>query len=624
MGYVTLYRKWRPQTFEDVVGQEHIIRTLTNALKDNRVAHAYLFSGPRGTGKTSVAKILAKALNCENGPTPTPCNECRTCIEITGGSSLDVVEIDAASNRGIDEIRDLREKVKFMPTGGGTKVYIIDEVHMLTPEAFNALLKMLEEPPLHVVFILATTEPHKILPTILSRCQRFDFRRLKTDELAGRLRDIAAVEKIDIDDESIALIAKQAKGGMRDAISTLDQLSSYTGSVIRAADVMAMLGMVDSGLLFRIADIIKDMDAAASLHFVNEIVEAGWDLRQFSKDMTEHFRDLFVIKNTTDHTEIINATTEEITRLEEQAGGFSAARLTDVIESLSSLNNEMRYAVDPRLILELALVKLTTKREDREEGNQGIREEKKNGKRKTENGKPEIKDQEPKTVDKASEQSSWDSTNNDESQPACRQAGNSDEASAPAKVVPGKQEQEPSNKLASGEAKTATPEPAKEQFAPGQGHELDTVKRAWSAVLEQVKKKKMSTYALLLECRPVAIEKTIVVLEFNERATFHKDGIEKEQNRKFIEGVLREVTGKPYSIKCVQGTNNVESPKVKEAREAKKEIPPPAVAEDAAPAAEQAGAGEASAAETEEGKIAAITGLFDATLIEKKERTDED
>ena len=359
MGYVTLYRKWRPQTFEDVVGQEHIVRTLTNALRDNRVAHAYLFSGPRGTGKTSIAKILAKSLNCVEGPTAAPCNTCASCTEITAGSGLDVIEIDAASNRGIDEIRDIREKVKFMPAGGGTKVYIIDEVHMLTSEAFNALLKMLEEPPAHVIFILATTEPHKVLPTILSRCQRFDYRRLKTDELAGRLRAIAVAEGIDIDDASIAIIAKQAKGGMRDAVSTLDQLSSYTGSVIRKDDVMAMLGMVDGNLLFRLADIIKAKDAGAALVFINEIVESGWDLRQFAKDLTEHFRNLFVIRNTDNPGDGVIATADELARLEQQAEGFAPTDLMAAIDALTVLNNDLRFAPDARLILELALVKMT-------------------------------------------------------------------------------------------------------------------------------------------------------------------------------------------------------------------------------------------------------------------------
>ncbi len=605
MGYVTLYRKWRPQTFEDVVGQEHIIRTLTNALKDNRVAHAYLFSGPRGTGKTSVAKILAKALNCAKGPTSEPCNKCAACVEITAGSGLDVIEIDAASNRGIDEIRDLREKVKFAPAGGGTKVYIIDEVHMLTPEAFNALLKMLEEPPSHVVFILATTEPHKVLPTILSRCQRFDFRRLKTDELAGRLRGIAKTENIDIDDAGIALIAKQAKGGMRDAISTLDQLSSYTGSVIRVDDVTAMLGIVDANLLFKMADLIQTRDIAGTLRFINEIVEAGWDLRQFAKDLTEHFRNLFVIKNTKDHAEVVNATAEELKKLESQAGGFAPADLARIIEALSVLNNEMRYAADPRLALELALVKLTGSKE-----------------------------QKPETVKQ-------ETSSRGAQAPQTARRGNSDGSTHSAGVVPEKAETEKSHpgladsasrSLPAGRQGTeARPTVQEESSVVDQksspmpeGHELDTVKRAWKAVLEQVKKQKMSTYSLIIECLPTAIEDKTVVLEFNDQAEFHMKGIEKDTTRKFVEGVLRDVTGQPYTIKCVMGTGN--AAKSQEMRAESKdqtdtdveEIPPPPTSPDIPPPPPEDATGI-----DEEESISRLEGLFDATVVSKKERKDE-
>lgn len=569
MGYVTLYRKWRPQTFEDVVGQEHIVRTLTNALKDNRVAHAYIFSGPRGTGKTSIAKILAKSLNCAEGPTVTPCNKCASCLEITAGTGLDVIEIDAASNRGIDEIRDIREKVKFMPAGGGSKVYIIDEVHMLTPEAFNALLKMLEEPPAHVVFILATTEPHKVLQTILSRCQRFDFRRLKTDELAGRLREIAKAEGIDIDDESVALIAKQARGGMRDAVSTLDQLSSYTGSVVRAEDVMAMLGMVDTGLLFKITDYIRDHDAAKALVFVNEIVESGWDLRQFSKDLTEHFRNLFVIKNTAKPADAVNATTEELAKLKAQADGFAPNVLTDAIEVLSGLNNEMRFATDPRLLLEMALVKMTT--------NTGSSEQR------VESSNPEPK------------------TKTDDSQ---LPTPNARPIAEPVKAT---------------------------------GSEIDTIKRAWSPIRDAVKKKKISAFANLLECRPVAVENGAVVLEFNAKANAHKGIIESAGNKELIEGIIRDITGKPYVIKCVMGTNNPmpepePEPKPEtehvgvdlqvdtrqpEGGRLQEQNTSSKVAESAAPPRNDV-------KQNQEGDMSLISKMFpDATVVETKERKDE-
>ncbi len=606
MGYVTLYRKWRPQTFEDVVGQEHIVRTLTNALRDNRVAHAYLFSGPRGTGKTSIAKILAKSLNCADGPTAVPCNKCASCTEITAGSGLDVIEIDAASNRGIDEIRDIREKVKFMPAGGGTKVYIIDEVHMLTPEAFNALLKMLEEPPAHVIFILATTEPHKVLPTILSRCQRFDFRRLKTDELAGRLRAIAAAEGVDIDDASIAIIAKQAKGGMRDAVSTLDQLSSYTGSVIRKDDVMAMLGMVDGNLLFRLADIIMAKDVGAALVFVNEIVESGWDLRQFAKDLTEHFRNLFVIRNTDNPGDGVIATVDELKRLAQQAEGFSPADLITAIDALTILNNDLRFAPDARLILELALVKMTQK-QDYKEYKEHEEHEATNSKIKS---KPE-----PKTPG---------------------EVASGEVASSPIEAKPHSRH---SVIASDSEANSRKAETKTNSVSPS-GNELDTIIRAWPAVLDKIKKTKMSTFANLLECRPVSAEGNVVVLEFHDRAAGHMDRICNDANKTFVESVLRDLMGKPYVIKCVVGEKSegeiasgaevtrpgAETTQAKEvvSDTPDEDVPPlPTSESHSGQVTERSVPTSDSKADSSEHVVATLAGLFDATVKETKERKNE-
>ena len=332
MAYISLYRKWRPQTFSEVVGQEHVTRTLSNAIEQNRISHAYLFSGPRGTGKTTVAKILAKALNCEKGPTPTPCNECDICIEITRGSAMDVLEIDAASNRGIDEIRDLREKVHFSPTKTKVKVYIIDEVHMLTPEAFNALLKTLEEPPLHVIFVLATTELHKVIPTIISRCQQFDFRRILISDVKGRLREIADAEKIEIDDPSLYLAAKNAQGSLRDAIGTLDQLASFTAGKVGLDDVIALLGAVDLELLFDLTDMILAKDASACIGFVDKLSESGRDIRQFTKELLEYLHRLLVIKNVEAPERIVDVGAENLHRMRKQAEQISPSalmRMTD-------------------------------------------------------------------------------------------------------------------------------------------------------------------------------------------------------------------------------------------------------------------------------------------------------
>ena len=263
--YVPLYRKWRSQDFDEIVGQGFIVQTLKNAIRSGRVSHAYLFSGPRGTGKTSTARIFAKALNCVKGPTDNPCGVCDQCVKIRDGHAVDTIEIDAASNRGIDEIRDLREKVRYTPVEGRYKVYIIDEVHMLTSEAFNALLKTLEEPPKHAVFMLATTEPQKVPVTIASRCQRLDFRRLSAEEVSGQIKKIAKAEKIDIADDAVAIIARNCEGAMRDAISLFDQLISFAGKTIKRDDVVALLGTAGTDLMFEFADALgKRMSAASS------------------------------------------------------------------------------------------------------------------------------------------------------------------------------------------------------------------------------------------------------------------------------------------------------------------------------------------------------------------------
>ncbi len=357
MSYQVLARKWRPQVFDDVVGQGHITRTLQNAIATNRLAHAFLFSGPRGVGKTTTARILAKALNCKEGPTPNPCGKCDSCLETAAGASMDVIEIDGASNRGIEHIRELRETVKYAPAGGKYKVYVIDEVHMLTNEAFNALLKTLEEPPPHVIFIFATTEPQKIPATIHSRCQRYAFKRIALGEIAAKLRSIADQEGITVSDQGLVMIARAAEGSMRDSQSLLDQALSYSGLSITDRDLHAILGSIAQEALRTFAAGLFDRDTAGLLQQVDRLLEQGQDMRQFLLSAVEHIRNLIVVTLAKEPGQIIELPAADVELLRQQAAGVDTARLVMIFDSLSRTLDEMRWSPHQRFTLEIGLVK---------------------------------------------------------------------------------------------------------------------------------------------------------------------------------------------------------------------------------------------------------------------------
>jgi DNA polymerase-3 subunit gamma/tau len=357
MAETSLYRRHRPQSFDAVVGQEHVVRTLRNAVERDRVHHAYLFVGSRGTGKTSMAKILAACLNCERGPTVSPCGECESCTAIAAGTSLDVIEMDAASNRSVDDIRDLRERVGYVPAAGRWKVYIIDEAHMLTREAWNAFLKTLEEPPPNTVFVLATTEAHKVMPTIVDRCQRFDFQRPALSQVAEVINRVVAAEEIEIDDGAVGAIARSANGSFRDALGTLDQIVAYGGARVATEDVLSVLGVADADLIFDAADAVASGDGKGALAVAERLSESGRDPSQFGRDLVAHLRQLLVVRTAGLVPDSFSVTAAQEERLRAQAESLGDQALVRAIDELSAALSAIREGDEARMALELALLR---------------------------------------------------------------------------------------------------------------------------------------------------------------------------------------------------------------------------------------------------------------------------
>jgi DNA polymerase-3 subunit gamma/tau len=361
--YQVLARKWRPQQFDEVVGQDHITTTLKNAIEQDRLAHAYLFVGPRGIGKTSTARILAKALNCVKGPTATPCDECDNCKEIAEGRSLDVLEIDGASNNGVEQVRELRETCRYTPARCKFKIYIIDEVHMLSTAAFNALLKTLEEPPAHVKFFFATTEPQKVLPTILSRCQRFDLRRIPASLIIKRLKEVAKAEKVTIDDKALAAIARGAEGGLRDAESALDQLIAFCGNKIAEKDVLSVFGLVAHDQIAALTDALVASDTNKALKVLKELDEVGKDLQRLLADLLDHFRNLLIVTLGEDAATSLQLADTEVELLKAQGKRIDSDAVLRIIDALAAAEGRLRYALSKRVFFEIALIKAIKARE---------------------------------------------------------------------------------------------------------------------------------------------------------------------------------------------------------------------------------------------------------------------
>ncbi|MBM7582773.1 DNA polymerase-3 subunit gamma/tau [Caldicoprobacter guelmensis] len=511
MRYTALYRQWRPETFDEVVGQDATIRILKNQIKSNRIAHAYLFCGSRGTGKTSTAKVFAKAVNCLNPIDGNPCLKCETCLKLSTDSNMDIIEIDAASNNGVDEIRELRDKVKYPPVVGRYKVYIIDEVHMLSTGAFNALLKTLEEPPAHIIFILATTEPHRMPATILSRCQRFNFKRISNKSIVSRLAEIAKRTGVQVESEALYTIARWAEGSMRDALSLLDQCIGFCGDVVTNEDVLAVVGTADQGFVFAVAENIIEGNVSELFYQVEQLINDGRDVSVFLKDLINHMRNLLVIKVCNDGAQLLDAGEDTFKAYREQAQKASQERLTRAIDILCSAESEMRWSSQPRVSLEMALVKIC--RPEQEVTLDALLDR----------------------VAKLEQQIAGGVEFKQTSLHSKKGALTADKSQAAEekKVV------------------------EKKEIDKGDDGDESATAHIWEKALEIIKKERIALYGFLKDCRFVLDGKDKALLSFSADQQFFMESINREENRSFIEKVIEMVIGRQVKVRCVLADQKV-------------------------------------------------------------------
>lgn len=546
MSYQALYNKYRPQTFEEVVEQKHIIKTLKSAITQNRVSHAYLFCGPHGIGKTSIARVFAKALNCEEGITTTPCNKCNICSSISNGSCIDVLEIDAASNRGIDEIRNLREKVNYLPTQARKKVYIIDEVHMLTTEAFNALLKTLEEPPAHVIFMMATTQPNKILPTILSRCQRFDLHLISSEDIVKRLKYIAKEEKIKITPSALSLIAKHSKGSQRDATGILDQLHSYTDKKIEEEDVASLLGVLDYKNLFKIVELIIKEDTAELIYLVDELSQLGRDLRQLVGDIIEHLRAILITKNVKVSTGLVHVPKDLKATLTRQSKQIELEEIHRLLDLFSQTYKDMRWASNNKLLLEIALIKAT--RLSLDDTISGLLSRVKD----LENKVRFRLEEKPISADIYLRGKKEKEDKEIEKEILEDEKGIQEEVQ---EIF----EEEEKELLEPEEVKEIEYEPEKLEIEEGikvkkkvgkktADFNFELVQKMWPLVLDELKEKYKPTHALILMAMPVKVKDNLIEIQFEVEAKFQKELAEREDHFKKIRDTISRILGRKVNI----------------------------------------------------------------------------
>jgi DNA polymerase III subunit gamma/tau len=511
-----LYRKWRSQTFGELVGQEAITRTLKNAISSQRIGHAYLFCGPRGTGKTSTARLLAKAVNClDSNSSNRPCNQCEPCLSIAEGRAVDLIEIDAASNNGVDNVRDLREKITTRPAQLKKKVYIIDEVHMLTDSAFNALLKTLEEPPPHAMFILATTDPQDIPATVVSRCQRFDFQRIKLDTIADRMAFVCQQEDISFDQTALEMLARQSTGSLRDALSLLDQIIVFSGGVITVEAVQAMLGVSNHEAIAAFTTALVSGDLAQGLEQINKLVQSGSDLKRFNRELVDYLRGIMLVKANPNSGELLNLTSEALTNMREQANNLALPGLVNLLKVFSNVDYSLKVSPYAQLPLELALMEAVL--------------------------------QQPE----------------DRPRPVASTPPVSRPSSTPVPPRPTPVEVKPSAppvREQPAPALITKSEPVKEPVAPvapvtqnisddKNGFELEAVTGVWRKFMDSVATVEKTTHALLLEARPVAVKGNQVTLAF--KWAFHREKISTDKKRLMVEEHLSKVLGQAVIVRCV-------------------------------------------------------------------------